>query len=168
MEEKKTLEELAQPLKKWLVEHNDEVPSSKIVIDKYSVVVIQEIMGGSLNKIIEEPKQEENDQKCEPFRIKKGEWYVCIHDFCNNSIRIGEIIQAEHDDTIRGIGFLFMENKYFRPAFENEIPQKPKWTDEDEERLQSCIIALQGKGLMGGVDTMDSKWLKSLKQRMEE
>lgn len=45
---------------------------------------------------------------------------------------------------------------------------KPKWTDEDEERLQSCIIALQGKGLMGGVDTMDSKWLKSLKQRMEE
>ena len=43
---------------------------------------------------------------------------------------------------------------------------KPKWTDEDEERLQSCIIALQGKGLMGGVDTMDSKWLKSLKQRI--
>lgn len=43
---------------------------------------------------------------------------------------------------------------------------KSKWTDEDEERLQSCIIALQGKGLMGGVDTMDSKWLKSLKQRI--
>ena len=40
------------------------------------------------------------------------------------------------------------------------------WTEEDEERLQSCIIALQGKGLMGGVDTMDSKWLKSLKQRI--
>lgn len=44
---------------------------------------------------------------------------------------------------------------------------KSKWTDEDEERLQSCIIELQGKGLMGGVDTMDSKLLKSLKQRME-
>jgi hypothetical protein len=116
----------------------------------------------------DEPKQEENDQKCEPFRIKKGEWYVCIHDFCNKAIRIGEIIQAEHDDTIRGIGFLYMENKYFRPAFENEIPQKPKWTDEDEKRLQSCIIELQGKGLMGGVDTIDTKWLKSLKQRMEE
>lgn len=79
-----------------------------------------------------EPKQEENDQKCEPFRIKKGKWYVCIHDFLNKAIRIGEIIQAEHDDTIRGIGFLYMENKYFRPAFENEIPQKPKWTDENE------------------------------------
>lgn len=70
-----------------------------------------------------EPKQEENDQKCEPFRIKKGEWYVCIHDFCNKGIKVGEIIQAEHDDTIRGIGFLYMENKYFRPAFENEKPQ---------------------------------------------
>ena len=50
MEEKKTLEELAQPLKKWLVEHNDEIPSSKIVIDKYSVTIMQEIMGSSLNK----------------------------------------------------------------------------------------------------------------------
>ena len=49
---------------------------------------------------------------------------------------------------------------------EKQGEQKPKWTDEDEERLQSCIIALQGKGLMGGVDTMDSKWLKSLKQRI--
>lgn len=45
---------------------------------------------------------------------------------------------------------------------------KPKWTDEDEERLRSCIIELQGKGLMGGVDTMDSKWLKSLKQRIHD
>ena len=45
---------------------------------------------------------------------------------------------------------------------------KPKWTDEDEERLQSCIIAIQGKGLMGGVDTMDSKWLKSLKQKIHD
>ena len=49
-----------------------------------------------------------------------------------------------------------------------EKQSKPKWSEEDEERLQSCIIELQGKGLMGGVDTMDSKWLKSLKQRMEE
>ena len=46
--------------------------------------------------------------------------------------------------------------------------EKPMWTDEDEKRLQSCIIELQGKGLMGGVDTIDTKWLKSLKQRMEE
>ena len=46
--------------------------------------------------------------------------------------------------------------------------EKPMWTDEDEKRLQSCIITLQGKGLMGGVDTIDTKWLKSLKQKMEE
>lgn len=47
-----------------------------------------------------------------------------------------------------------------------EKQSKPMWTDEDEKRLQSCIIALQGKGLMGGVDTIDTKWLKSLKQRI--
>ena len=46
--------------------------------------------------------------------------------------------------------------------------QKPKWTEEDEERLQSCISTLQGKGLMGGVDTINTKWLKSLKQRQVE
>ena len=45
---------------------------------------------------------------------------------------------------------------------------KPMWTDEDEKRLQSCIIELQGKGLMGGVDTIDTKWLKSLKQRIHD
>lgn len=170
MEEKKTLEELAQPLKNWLVEHNDEVPSSKIVIDKYSVVVIQEIMGGSLNKTIEEPKQEENDQKCEPFRIKKGEWYVCIHDFCNKTIRIGEIIQAEHDDTIRGIGFLYMENKYFRPAFENEIPQKPKWTEEDDTIRCEIIRRMEALDHYWNrpYDQKLIDWLKSLKQRMEE
>lgn len=55
-----------------------------------------------------------------------------------------------------------------REGLEKQVEQKPKWSDEDEERLQSCIIALQGKGLMGGVDTMDSKWLKSLKQRLEQ
>lgn len=45
---------------------------------------------------------------------------------------------------------------------------KSKWTEEDEERLQSCISTLQGKGLMGGVDTINTKWLKSLKQRIGE
>jgi hypothetical protein len=53
-------------------------------------------------------------------------------------------------------------------AWLEKLGQKPKWTDEDEERLQSCIIELQGKGLMGGVDTIDTKWLKSLKQRLEK
>lgn len=114
-------------------------------------------------------KQEEIDQKCEPFRIKKGEWYVCIHDFCNKAIRIGEIIQAEHDDTIRGIDFLYMENKYFRPAFENEIPQKPKWTGEDEEQCSLLIRQLATLKHTLALDFRNEiKWLKSLKQRLEE
>ena len=116
-----------------------------------------------------EPKQEENDQKSEPFRIKKGKWYVCIHDFCNNSIRIGEIIQAEHDNTIRGIGFLYMENKYFRPAFENEIPQKSKWSEEDESKVKDVIYFLDtAKVHYASTKALDDciDWLKSLKQRM--
>jgi len=66
----------------------------------------------------------------------------------------------------------------FRQGVENVLDElslkklekqgKPKWSDEDEKRLQSCIVELQGKGLMGSVDTIDTKWLKSLKQRMEE
>ena len=64
----------------------------------------------------------------------------------------------------------------FRQGVENVLDElslkklekqgKPKWSDEDEKRLQSCIVELQGKGLMGGVDTIDTKWLKSLKQRI--
>lgn len=113
--------------------------------------------------------QKDFASKVNPFRIKKGEWYVCIHDFLNKAIRIGEIIQAEHDDTIRGIGFLYMENKYFRPAFENEIPQKPKWTDEDEENMQHCCGAVAAADYYTLEDKEEmANWLVSLKQRMEE
>lgn len=55
---------------------------------------------------------------------------------------------------------------HYLQSLKERIAWKPKWTDEDEERLQSCISTLQGKGLMGGVDTVNTKWLKSLKQRM--
>lgn len=41
-----------------------------------------------------------------------------------------------------------------------------KWTEEDEKRLQSCISTLQVKSLIGDVDTINTKWLKSLKQRI--
>ena len=57
---------------------------------------------------------------------------------------------------------------YVATLTRNLYRQKSKWTEEDEERLQSCISTLQGKGLMGGVDTINTKWLKSLKQRIGE
>lgn len=46
--------------------------------------------------------------------------------------------------------------------------EKPNWSEEDEKRLQSCISSLKGKGLMGGVDTINSKWLKSLKPQPKQ
>ena len=44
---------------------------------------------------------------------------------------------------------------------------KPAWSKEDDVRLQACIDALQAESLMGKVDTVMTKWLESLKQRIE-
>ena len=43
--------------------------------------------------------------------------------------------------------------------------QKPTWSEEDEVRLQACIDTLQAKSIMGKVDTIQTNWLRSLKQR---
>ncbi len=40
------------------------------------------------------------------------------------------------------------------------------WSEEDEGRLQSCLNILQAKGIIGVTDTINTKWLKSLKQRL--
>jgi hypothetical protein len=45
--------------------------------------------------------------------------------------------------------------------------QKPAWSKEDEERQQSCLNTLQAKGIVGVTETVNSKWLKSLKGRMQ-
>jgi hypothetical protein len=44
--------------------------------------------------------------------------------------------------------------------------QNSAWSEEDEERLQSCLNILQAKGVMGVTETINTKWLKSLKQRI--
>lgn len=41
-----------------------------------------------------------------------------------------------------------------------------EWSEDDEKRLQSCINILKAKSLMGKVDTANTMWLKSLKQRI--
>ena len=43
--------------------------------------------------------------------------------------------------------------------------QKSAWSEEDEKRLQSCLNILQAKGIMGVTETVNTKWLKSLKER---
>lgn len=49
---------------------------------------------------------------------------------------------------------------------ERQGEQKPTWTKEDDVRLQACIDCLQAESLMGKVDTVMTKWLESLKQRI--
>ena len=46
------------------------------------------------------------------------------------------------------------------------VEQKSTWTKEDDVRLQACIDALQAESLMGKVDTVMTKWLKSIKDRV--
>jgi len=41
------------------------------------------------------------------------------------------------------------------------------WSKEDEKRLQSCLNILQAKGIMGVTETINTKWLKSLKDRVQ-
>jgi hypothetical protein len=40
------------------------------------------------------------------------------------------------------------------------------WSEEDEARLQSCLNVLQPITVFGNIETKNTKWLKSLKQRM--
>lgn len=55
---------------------------------------------------------------------------------------------------------------YLKKKLEKQGEQKP-WSEEDEVRLQACLDTLQAKTLMGKVDTVMTKWLKSLKNRVQ-
>ena len=45
--------------------------------------------------------------------------------------------------------------------------QKSTWSEEDEKRFKSCLNILQAKGLIGVTETINTKWLKSLKERVQ-
>ena len=47
------------------------------------------------------------------------------------------------------------------------IIEKSSWSEEDEKRLQSCLNVLQPRGIMGVTETINTKWLKSLKERIQ-
>ena len=40
------------------------------------------------------------------------------------------------------------------------------WSEEDEKRLKSCLNILQPKSLLGNVETINTKWLKSIRNRI--
>jgi len=45
--------------------------------------------------------------------------------------------------------------------------QEQEWGEEDEKRLKSCLSILQPKTLLGNTETINTKWLKSLKDRVQ-
>jgi hypothetical protein len=54
----------------------------------------------------------------------------------------------------------------------DEYEQKPAWSEEDERRLNFCLNILRPKTLFGSteitnIDTINTKWLKSLKDRIQ-
>jgi len=50
----------------------------------------------------------------------------------------------------------------------HKLPEKPKWTEEDEELLQHCCSAIATANYyIEGKEEMEN-WLKSIKKRMEE
>ena len=49
----------------------------------------------------------------------------------------------------------------------NPVEQNLAWSEEDEKRLQSCLNILQAKDIMGATETINTKWLKSLKERIK-
>ena len=87
-----------------------------------------------------------------------------------------ELRESENERTRKEIiSFLQLPHKQFVGErkqekwiawLEKQGEQKPAWSEDDEKRLQSCINILKAKSLMGKVDTANTMWLKSLKQRI--
>ena len=69
------------------------------------------------------------------------------------------------------MSYISEEGKNERIGWLNSLDEKfalrkSSWSKEDDVRLQACIDTLQAESLMGKVDTVMTKWLKSLKQRI--
>lgn len=72
---------------------------------------------------------------------------------------LGNVNGYQTDDGI-------LDHKAAITAVKKLYEQKPTWSEEDEKRLNSCLIILQPKTLVGNTETMNTKWLKSLKERI--
>ena len=96
------------------------------------------------------------------IEMKSAEESLGIDSETYNKI-VDECIYGEQKSQ-RMISAEAKEAMYGKPS--DKVEQKSSWTKEDDVRLQACIDTLQAKSLMGKVDTVMTKWLKSLKQRI--
>ena len=53
----------------------------------------------------------------------------------------------------------------FLNSLRDRVQSKQEWTKEDEKRFKSCLNILQPKTLLGNIETINTKWFKSLKDR---
>ena len=81
---------------------------------------------------------------------------------------IESLIQTFEDGYLEGFNQLksYGVISWLKSIKERVQPQpKQEWSEEDEKRFKSCLNILQAKGLIGVTDTINSNWLKSLKDR---
>ena len=73
------------------------------------------------------------------------------------------IYQSIMDDTVQENQLDSEQINWLK--FTSRVQPKIGWTKEDEKRFKSCLNILQPKTLLGNIETINTKWFKSLKQR---
>ena len=125
--------------------------------------------------------------KCAGKSVSKDKWMRC-NDFLNSlrdRIQPKQEWSKEDEEMIgclnncldelekeNGWNYVYINDKSvklgkIRNWIKSLKPQlKQEWSKEDEKRLKSCLNILQPKTLLGNTETINTKWLKSLKQRI--
>jgi len=130
---------------------------NQIIIKEMNKVVMKELIDKAA-VVAEIERLREEEYPCDTFEESTG-YYNALDEIATflNTLEVKEVDFEE------------IWKEYFRPAFENEIPQKPKWNENDEHHLRMCLECVEECAFQDREDfskTID--WLKSLKQRMEE
>lgn len=104
----------------------------------------------------------EKQGKQKPIEVVNGEDYGIDSLWHAQRIlekTLGEVEGYQTDDGL-------LEHKAAITAVKKLREQEPAWSDEDEERYLSCLPKL-GTGNIEQPDTINTMWLKSLKNRVQ-
>lgn len=105
----------------------------------------------------EKQREQKPDDKIEPkFKVGQTIIYKGTEKIAPTKMTISDIAKGQYWDN----------NCCIVPISDQDnwelVGQKPAWSEEDEERFESCIRVLQTSD---GYDTINAKWFKSLKNR---
>lgn len=158
----KSLIERDPALKDWVTEKFPELKESKD--EKIMKEIIQSIQDNMCvihkDECIAWPEKQGERNLIE----SNEEWYSFIRWFVKE--RTDNYTLIPSDDDIHKWSDMILN--HVKKLIERQ-GQNPAWSDEDEEIFQSCLNILQEKGFMGVgvIETINSKWLKSLKDRVQ-